>query len=555
MSGSLLSGDAANGAGLLLALALLFPLVLAVGLSFPAARARIGTLLAIAPLPALAVALLGNGARFVMPGPFRLTLALDAPGAMLMGAAALLWTAAALYAPAYWQGGSMLRRAGLWWLFTLTGSLGVFVADDVVSFYLLFSLVSLAAYGLVVLDGTSTVRRAGAIYVGFAVLGEAFLLIAFVLLANASPGGSLAIADVVQGLPFSPRCDWTLLFLILGFGTKMAQVPLHLWMPLSYRATPIPAVAALSGAAVKAGVIGLVRFLPFDAGSVPWGEVLTVIGMISAFYGVLVGLTQTNPKAILAYSSISQMGVIAAVLGMGLAAGRASAPAEATFYAVHHLFAKGGLFLAIGVVAATGRWRIWPVFIPAAFVALGIAGLPLTGGALAKLAVKDALGYGLVGTLGKLSAIASTVLMIRFLAVLRGTARTDAGEALAPLTLRLVWWGVAALAVLAPWILLTPATGYPLSDAVSPSTLFDGIWPLAIGGLLAIGGRRLLPNPPRIPPGDILALLRPVGQLAGAASVAIERTEARMREWPIAGAIFLGLVLAFSIAMYLAGSS
>ncbi|MCX5514685.1 hypothetical protein C3941_15980 [Kaistia algarum] len=539
-----------TGTGLLLALTIAFPLILAVSLAWRGARDNLPFLIAAAPVPALLVAIAGGEARFAMPGPFRLTLALDSPGAMLLGAAAILWIAAGLYAPSYWQGGSKLPRAALWWLLTLTGSLGVFAADDLVSFYLLFSLVSLAAYGLVVLDGNSSVRRAGKIYVAFAVLGEAFLLMAFVLLASAEPSGSLAISDVVSALPWSPWRDWTIALLILGFGTKMAQLPLHVWMPLSYRATPIPAVAALSGAAVKAGVIGLIRFLPFDMGSVPWGEALTVLGFATAFYGVAIGITQTHPKVILAYSSISQMGVIAAVLGMGLAASRASVPTEVAFYAVGHLLAKGALFLLVGVVAATGRWRLTPILVPAAIVALGIAGLPLTGGGLAKIAVKDMLGYGLAGTLGKLSAVASALLMIHFLRQL--TAMAPPGDEPAPLRLRIIGWAIAAASILVPWILF-PATGYGLGDVVSPSALFDGLWPIALGGVMALALRRWGGRLPAIPPGDILIPARRLGPLAMAVSAGMERTEARLREWPVAGAIFLALVLATSLAMYLAG--
>ena len=110
-------------------------------------------------------------------------------------------------------------------------------------------------------------------------------------------------------------------------------MPLHVWMPLTYSAAPIPAAAVLSGAAVKAGVIGLIRFLPFETGVPGWGEVLAAVGLLSAFYGVAIGITQTNPKTVLAYSSVSQMGLLAAVLGMGLAVGDAGTPAAAAFYA------------------------------------------------------------------------------------------------------------------------------------------------------------------------------------------------------------------------------
>ena len=97
------------------------------------------------------------------------------------------------------------------------------------------------------------------------------------------------------------------------------------------------------------------------------------------------------------------MGLVAAVLGMGLAAGDGAGMAAA-FYAAHHVLAKGALFLAIGVVAATGARRLWPVLLPAAVLALGFGGLPLTGGVLAKLAVKDTLGEGVAGLLATLAA-------------------------------------------------------------------------------------------------------------------------------------------------------
>jgi formate hydrogenlyase subunit 3/multisubunit Na+/H+ antiporter MnhD subunit len=96
---------------------------------------------------------------------------------------------------------------------------------------------------------------------------------------------------------------------------------------------------------VKAGVIGLIRFLPFDSELPGWGEALAAAGLFSAFYGVAVGITQPNPKAVLAYSSVSQMGLLAAVLGMGVAAGDSGVPHAAAFYATNHILVKGGLFL------------------------------------------------------------------------------------------------------------------------------------------------------------------------------------------------------------------
>ncbi len=112
-------------------------------------------------------------------------------------------------------------------------------------------------------------------------------------------------------------------------------------MPLAYAAAPVPAAAVLSGAGVKAGVIGFLHFPPFDSAMPVAGEVLAVLGFFSAFYGVAIGLLQSRPASVLAYSSISQMGVIAGVLGMGLAAGNDGTPIAGALYAAHHVLAEG----------------------------------------------------------------------------------------------------------------------------------------------------------------------------------------------------------------------
>ena len=133
-------------------------------------------LLWLAPVPALAAALLApDGSTLILPEALLgLTLALDAPGAMLLGTAALLWIAAGAYAHACLRGTPNGGRFAVWWLMTLTGNLGVFMAADLVGFYLFFTLVSLAAYGLVVHDGTPAARRAGAVYIGLAVRRRSF---------------------------------------------------------------------------------------------------------------------------------------------------------------------------------------------------------------------------------------------------------------------------------------------------------------------------------------------------------------------------------------------
>jgi formate hydrogenlyase subunit 3/multisubunit Na+/H+ antiporter MnhD subunit len=529
---------------MLIAATLILPLAMLAACVSQRLRDCMPALLVFAPLPAIAAALQefqgSNGTILVLPKALLgLTFELDRPGAMLLGASALLWTAAGTYAGTYLRDRPGGGRFAIWWLMTLTGSLGVFIAADVVSFYLFYTLVSLAAYGLVIFDGTAASRRAGAVYVSLALLGEAFLLIGFVLLVPAGPGGSLLIRDAAAALSTSPWHDVTLAFLLLGFGLKIGLVPLHVWMPLAYTAAPIPAAAALSGAAVKAGVI-FIRFLPFEPARPGWGAALAAAGLFSAFYGAAIGITQSNPKTVLAYSSVSQMGLLAAVIGMGLAAGDTTVATVAIFYAVHHTLVKGGLFLAVGAGARTSGRGLWLVLLPAAVLALGLGGLPLTGGALAKLAIKGTLGDGVVGTLATLSAVASTVLMLHFLHRLTADAPQDSQRA-APIGFVLPWLVIAFAAVALPWALYSRSTGASLHDALAPKELWVAFWPVLVGGLLSIGLWRWGELLPRVPAGDVLVFAKGATDVARNTGVAMERLDRRLSQWPVAGVLFLVL--------------
>lgn len=533
----------------LLAAALATPLVMLAACLSQRLRRYVLALQWLAPIPALAAALLAlGGAPLVFEQPtFHASLFLDAPGAMLLATAALLWIAASVYAIADERGKPDAERFGVCWLLTLTGSLGVFVAADLLTFYLVYALVSIPAFVMIVRDGGAAPGRAGGVYMAFTVLGEALVLMAFVLLAAGEPSGSLQIRDVVAALPGSPWRDAALALSIAGFGLKIALVPVHGWMPLAYTAAPIPAAAVLSGAAVKAGVIGLIRFLPFEAAHPGWGEMLAVFGLFSAFYGVAIGITQQNPKTVLAYSSISQMGVIAAVLGMGLAAADKSAPLNVAFYAAHHVLVKGALFLAIGAAAAASARGLWLVLLPTVVLALSLGGLPLTGGALAKLAVKAPLGDGPAGTLATVSAAGTTLLMLHFLQRLARGAPAGA-ESPAPAGLVLPWLVMALASISMPW-LLYPALGSHAADALTPSALWEALWPVLTGAALALGlwlfGNRL----PRVPAGDIVVAGEAAFRASYTFGAALERTDAQLRQWPSAGLSLLAVALGLGAAL------
>jgi multicomponent Na+:H+ antiporter subunit A len=535
----------------LLAAALAVPLGMLLACLWPRALNRMPSLLAFAPIPALAAVLLADDHSSLILGSTRLhlTFALDLPGALLLGVAALLWIASGAYASRYLQDRPNRGRFVVCWLMTLTGCIGVFLAADMVGFYFLLALLSLGACGLVIHHETSRAWRAGAIYIGLALLAEAFLLMAFVLLAAQIPGDSLLIRDAAATLPTSPQRNLILVLLIIGFGMKAGLVPFHFWMPLAYSAAPTPASAVLSGAVVKASILGMIRFLPLETALPYWGTALAAAGLFAAIYGVVIGVTQGNPKVVLAYSSVSQMGFIVAVIGMGMLAGDDRAALAAAFYAAHHVLVKGALFLSVGVIAATASRRLWPMLLPVAIIAVGLGGLPLTGGSLAKIVVDGPLGDGTANKIATLSAILTTLLMLQFLRSLAKTASQDP-QAAAPAGLVWPWLAAAVVSLVVPWTLFLAVPSGTLPDPLAPAVLWKALWPVLLGAVLAIALWRWSRWLPRIPAGDIVGALDGGVRVAVACGKALERTDSTLRQWPAAGVSLLLLTIVFAAAVF-----
>lgn len=492
----------------------------------------------LACVPALLAGLFGSFSApvSVAVGPARLLL--DRPGALLLFGAALIW---GLICWAIWRDDKIPdARFGVSFLLTLIGCFWVFVADDLVSFYLAYALVSLPAYGLFAFSAEPEKKRAGAVYLGFALLGEAILLAAFAGLAAIAPDASHGLAAQVAQLA-APGRSVILALIVAGFGMKIGLLPFNGWMPLNYVAAPIPVAALLSGAGVKAGVIGLIRFLPLGAALPEPGVWLGALGFLTAFYGVALGLTQNDPKAILAYSSISQMGVIAAALGLGLAAGDASAGPALAFYGFNHLLVKAALFLTIGAAAAGALPLSGAPLVLASALALDLAGLPLTGGALAKLAAKDFFDSGVWAALSIFSSIGSGLLMSHFIGQLAEAPREAAGET--PPALARNWPGVAAGALVLPW-LFAPK----ILEALEPAKIWEGLWPVGFGVILGVAWRRVGAPAPAVPVGDTVVVYERVfGWLVGLGP-ALERFDRRLRLWPVAGASVLAILLALVFA-------
>lgn len=526
------------GSGLLLAAAVLTPLIVATALATRLMR-RADPWIVLAPLPALAAAvLLREGSSLLaFPSPFRLTLLLDGPGALLLGGAAVLWMAAGRFALAFLEDDPRRRSFLLWWLVTMAGSFAVFLVADVASFYLAYALVSFAAFGLVAHEDSAEARRAGTLYLSLTVLGEAFLIAAFVMLAAGTPAANPLIRDVVAAFPTSPWQGTILTLLLLGFTMKMGVVPLHVWMPLAHSVAPAPGSAALSGIVVKAGVIGLIRFLP-DGLAVPgFGTVLLSAGLLTAFYGVAVGLTMRSPKRALAYSTVSQMGVVAAVLGAGLAAGDRIAGLLAAYYAVNHMLLKGAMFLTVGFAVSGGRRAQTMGMVLLGLLGLALAGLPLTGGAFAKHAIKAVPMGDLAKALLTLSAAGTTALTWRAALLLgRGEPGGNTrGALLGPCAV------LCLLAIVLPVLLFLPVTDTALADALSPKALVTALWPIALGLVVVWLVQKFEDRLPDIPAGDVYSLVLRLGPAVARAGAAVAGIDARLKQWPVAGTTLVAL--------------
>jgi formate hydrogenlyase subunit 3/multisubunit Na+/H+ antiporter MnhD subunit len=490
------------------------PLFLALCLFFQKLRAQTLHLAPWAALPALLLSV------WVEPGmiiriPWLLLGAqfgVDATAQVFLLFTALLWTCAGVYARAYMIGDAHASRFFAFFLATMSGNIGLILAQDMITFYLFFALMSFAAYGLVIHDGSTEARRAGRVYLSLVIVGEVLLVPGLLLINQAT--GATEFQHLAAGVAKAPTRDLITMLILVGFGIKVGALPLHVWLPLAHPVAPTPASAVLSGAMIKAGLLGWLRFLPLGEVAQPgWGDLCMVAGLAAALYGVAVGLTQDNPKTVLAYSSISQMGFMTVGVGVGLSAPEvwSATLAAILLYALHHGLAKGALFLGVGIIRSAPQdgWRYWLIFAGLLIPALALAGAPLTSGAAAKLALKGVTGFSpipwstWVNGLLPLAAVGTTLLMGRFLFLLHSSA-----EAHGPRLTPLLWtpWVVLLVGVLSlSWFVTVDSVRETLVKTLS----FPALWPVLVGSLLSWAAwqwrgkakNRLL----RIPPGDVLS--------------------------------------------------
>ena len=245
----------------------------------------------------------------------------------------------------------------------LAGMNCVILADDAFTFLVAWEFMSLASWALVLADHENPEsRRAAYVYILMASFGALTLLMAFGVLGGVS--GAYDFASMAKAQPTAGATTLVLILALVGTGSKAGLAPLHVWLPLAHPAAPSHVSALMSGVMTKVAVYAFVRIV-FDLLGAPaiwWGVVVMILGAASATLGVLFAAVERDLKRLLAYSTIENIGVIFAGLGLALAfkangfhAAAAVAFVASLLHVLNHAIFKSLLFFGAGaVLGATG---------------------------------------------------------------------------------------------------------------------------------------------------------------------------------------------------------
>lgn len=291
-------------------------------------------------------------------------------------------------------------------LMFMTAMLGVVQSDHLISLYLFWELTSISSFLLIGYWYTRDRSRFGALKsMLITVFGGLMMLGGFVLLSIM--GGTYSIRELITQVPDLAGHDffvWALVLILLGAFTKSAQFPFYIWLPDAMEA-PTPVSAYLHSATmVKAGLYLVARFTPIFAVSSTWVWLVTGIGLFTMFWASFWALKQRDLKGILAFSTVSQLGLIMSLLGASAVAYHVEdavgtyfvyAGFAAVFHLINHAVFKGSLFMIAGIVdhetgtrdirKLGGLMSLMPISFTIAMIgSFSMAGLPPFGGFLSK---------------------------------------------------------------------------------------------------------------------------------------------------------------------------
>lgn len=273
--------------------------------------------------------------------------------------------------------------------------LGVFMAQDWSLFYVFWELTLIPLFFLIDRWGGKRRSMASLNFVLYTMGGSVFMLLSLLVLFDATASHSFAMDAMLEGARSLPEQTQILIFLgfLVGFGVKMPIFPIHGWLPLAHVEAPSPVSILLSGILLKMGAYGLIRtayMLPEAVLALQ--TLLMILALFSLLYGGLLAWRQSDLKAMIAYSSISHMGVVL----LGIATLNIYGITGALMQMVAHGLVAGALFLLIGLLYERTHTReisdysslvkITPrfaVFTSLAFIAA--VGMPGTAGFIAEL--------------------------------------------------------------------------------------------------------------------------------------------------------------------------
>ena len=289
-------------------------------------------------------------------------------GAFFCLALGILGTAVSIYSFGYlrdMEGRRNLGALGFFYNILFLSLTLVFTASNAFFFLVAWEVMALAAWALISFEHEkAATRRSGMVFFIMSHAGTGLLLLAFLILSQAS--GSLDFASFHQlasRLSASQQATVFLLF-FLGFGVKAGVIPLHVWLPQAHPVAPSNISALMSGIVIKTGIYGmaLVFFDFFGAPPVWAGLLVLAAGVVSALLGVLYALMEHDLKRLLAYHSIENIGIILIGFGAAMlfrASGHATLAAIALiaglYHTLNHAIFKCLLFLGAGSVLQSTR--------------------------------------------------------------------------------------------------------------------------------------------------------------------------------------------------------
>lgn len=305
-----------------------------------------------------------------------------------------------LYCSAYFKAGAsgLGRFSGV--LTAFAGAMfGLVTADDMLLMFVFWELTTVFSYLLIGhYHDRKASRRAAMQAMVVTTAGGLTMLVGVVLLGESA--GTYSMSEVIADPPHGTAVTAAIVCLLVGAATKSALIPTHFWLPAAM-AAPTPTSAYLHAAAmVKAGVYLVARFAPAYSDQTVWRAMVMVLGVGTLLLGGYRALRQHDLKLILAFGTVSQLGLIVLLVGFGT---RATALAGLAMLGAHAMF-KAALFLVVGVVdVATGTrdrrrlsgvGRALPVTATAgALATASMIGLPPFAGYVAKEAALDAFHH------------------------------------------------------------------------------------------------------------------------------------------------------------------